>query len=214
MTHLAYEPGSTGLLIIDPYNDFISEGGKLYIYCEETIRALDTVDNMEHVMKACRSAGIRVFIAPHHRWCKGDFLRWKHQPPAQAGASRTQSFAEGTWGGQFHPAFSPQEGDAVAQQHWVSSGFQNTDLDLLLRQSGVEKVIIIGMRANTCVDTTMRYAAELGYHVTLVKDAIAAFSMDEVRVTVEINAPSYASEILSSAEVIARIAGSIQKEER
>lgn len=213
MAHVTYEPGSTGLLIIDPYNDFISEGGKLYPYCEETIKALDTVNNMQSVMNACRAVGIRVFIAPHHRWCKGDFLRWKHQPPAQAGASQTQSFAEGTWGGQFHPAFTPQEGDAVAQQHWVSSGFQNTDLDLLLRQSGVEKVIIIGIRANTCVDTTMRYAAELGYHVTLIKDAIAAFSMEEIRVTVEINAPSYASVILSTEEVIAHINGSALESE-
>lgn len=207
MSDISYEPGLTGLLIVDPYNDFISEGGKLYGYCEATIRRLDTVGNMRRVMNACRKAGIRVFIAPHHRWCEGDFLRWKHQPPAQAGANRAKAFAEGSWGGEFHPDFKPQPGDAVAQQHWLSSGFQNTDLDLLLKQSGVEKVIIVGLRANTCIDTTMRYAAELGYHVTLVTDAIAAFNSEEVRVTVELNAPSYASAILSANEVVARIDG-------
>ena len=148
-----------------------------------------------------------MFIAPHHRWREGDFLRWKHQPPAQAGASSLKAFAEGTWGGSFHPDFEPRPGDAVAQPHWLSSGFQNTDLDLLLRQSGVEKVIIIGLRANTCIDSTMRYAAELGYHVTLVTDAIAAFNSQEVATTVELNAPAYASAILSTEAVIAALEG-------
>ena len=207
MADITYEPAVTGLLIVDPYNDFISEGGKLYPYCEATIKRLDTVENMKRVMQACRAAGIRVFIAPHHRWCEGDFLRWKHQPPAQAGANRAKAFAEGTWGGEFRAEFVPQAGEVVASEHWCSSGFANTDLDLLLRQSGIEKVIIAGLRANTCIDSTMRYAAELGYHVTLVTDAIAAFNSEEVRVTVELNAPAYASATLSTQELIARIGG-------
>lgn len=205
MSDTAYEAGNTGLLIVDPYNDFISEGGKLYGYCEATIKRLDTVENMKRVMAASRNAGIRIFIAPHHRWREGDFLRWKHQPPAMAGAERTKAFAAGTWDGEFHPDFAPQPGDAVAQQHWLSSGFHNTDLDLLLKQSGIEKVIIVGLRANTCIDSTMRYAAELGYHVTLVTDAIAAFNTEEVAVTVNVNAPSYASAILNTDEVVAAL---------
>ncbi|MGN7735402.1 cysteine hydrolase family protein [Ensifer sp. 22564] len=207
MSDAVYEAEATGLLIVDPYNDFISEGGKLYGYCEATIKRLNTVENMKSVMAACRKAGIRVFIAPHHRWCKGDFLRWKHQPPAQMGADRAMVFAEGTWGGEFHPDFKPQQGDAVAQQHWLSSGFHNTDLDLLLKQSGIEKVIVVGLRANTCIDSTMRYAAELGYHVTLVTDAIAAFNSEEVAMTVDVSAPAYASAILSTKEVIAALGG-------
>lgn len=78
----------------------------------------------------------------------------------------------------------------------------------MLRQSGVEKVIIIGLRANTCIDSTMRHAAELGYHVTAVTDAIAAFNTQEVTAAVELNAPAYASAILSTEEVIAALEGS------
>ncbi|MET8331406.1 isochorismatase family protein [Streptomyces sp. NPDC005181] len=37
----------------------------------------------------------------------------------------------------------------------------------------------IGMRANTCIDTTARFAQELGHHVTLIKDAIAAFRRED-----------------------------------
>ncbi|MCQ1574634.1 cysteine hydrolase [Neorhizobium galegae] len=202
-----YEPALTGLVIIDPYNDFISEGGKLYGYCAETIKALDTVEHMKQVLAACRKAGIQVFIAPHHRWREGDFLRWKHVPPSQAAAARIKSFAEGTWGGEFHPDFQPQEGEVVASHHYLSSGFANTDLDLMLHKHGVEKVIVIGLRANTCIESTVRNAAELGYHVTLVKDAVAAFNFDEIRGLVEFNAPSYASAILSTEELLAALPG-------
>lgn len=190
MAETIYEKDLTGLLIVDPYNDFLSEGGKLYGYCEETIKALNTVDNMRQVMLAARAAGIRIFITPHHRWHEGDFSTWEHMPPSQAAAARSRVFAEGSWGGEFHPDFQPKACDIVAQQHWLSSGFASTDLDLQLKRHGVSKVIIIGLRANTCIESTMRHAAELGYEVTLVKDAIAAFNFDEVRAAVELNAPS------------------------
>ncbi len=64
-------------------------------------------------------------------------------------------------------------GELVAQEHWCSSGFANTDLDLLLKKHGVHKLIVIGLIAHTCVEATVRYAAELGYEVTVVRDATA-----------------------------------------
>jgi nicotinamidase-related amidase len=39
--------------------------------------------------------------------------------------------------------------------------------------------MVIGLLANTCIESTGRYAMDLGYHVTLVKDATAAFSKAE-----------------------------------
>lgn len=87
-------------------------------------------------------------------------------PPIGAATARGRIFADGTWGGSFHPDFEPQPGDVVAQEHWLSSGFANTDLDLQLKKHGVRKVIVIGMRANTCIESTVRYAVELGYEVT------------------------------------------------
>ena len=51
--------------------------------------------------------------------------------------------------------------------------FANTDLDHQLKEHGIEKIIIIGMLANTCIESTGRFGMELGYHVTLVKDATA-----------------------------------------
>ncbi|PMZ30115.1 isochorismatase, partial [Pseudomonas sp. GW247-3R2A] len=80
----------------------------------------------------------------------------------------------GTWGGEWHPDFQPQAGDVIVKEHWGGSGFANTDLDYLLKQHGINKVVVVGMLANTCIESTARFAAELGYHVTLVRDATAA----------------------------------------
>src|SRR5215471_8332764 len=52
----------------------------------------------------------------------------------------------------------------------------NTDLDLQLKKHGIHQVIVIGLIAHTCIEATVRYAAELGYQVTLVKDATADYS--------------------------------------
>jgi nicotinamidase-related amidase len=54
------------------------------------------------------------------------------------------------------------------------------DLDVSLRQRGITHLVVIGLLANTCVEVTGRYAAELGDHVTLVKDATAAYSEDRM----------------------------------
>lgn len=205
-TDLDYPSDRTALLIVDPYNDFLSEGGKLFGYCRETLTALDTVEHMRQLRAAARGAGVRMFIAPHHRWCPDDFAGWKHLAPVQAAGARGKVFAEGTWGGEFHPDFQPQEGDVVASMHWMSSGFANTDLDLQLRKHDIDRVIICGLRANTCIEATMRWAAEAGYQVTLVKDAIAAFSLEEVRVAVEVNGPSYAAAIVTTEAVVSRLA--------
>ena len=58
---------------------------------------------------------------------------------------------------------------------------QNTNLDFLLKQ------IVWLSQPNTCIDTTARYAVELGYHTTLIKDGIAAFNWQEIKATIEIN---------------------------
>ena len=88
-----------------------------------------------------------------------------------------------------------------------SSGFANTDLQLHLTRRGISHLVLIGMRANTCIDTTARYAQELGYHVTLNRDAIGAFSALEINATFELFAPTYAQQISTSAEFIKALGG-------
>jgi nicotinamidase-related amidase len=117
-------------------------------------------------------------------------------------AWRSKAFQYGTWGGEFRREFEPQPGEVVASEHWCSSGFANTDLDLQLKKHGIHKLIVIGLIAHTCVEATVRYAAELGYEVTMVKDATADYSDKEMHAALEVNIPNYASAVVTASEIV------------
>jgi ureidoacrylate peracid hydrolase len=202
MTNVTYKKDLTGLVVIDPYNDFISEGGKLWDRLKGVAEANQCVPQMRRVLDAAREADIRVFYALHRRYRPGDYETWKYVAPIQKAAWSRKTFEYGTWGGELRPEFEPQPGDIVAQEHWCSSGFANTDLDLLLKKHGIHQLIVMGLIAHTCVEATVRYGAELGYELTVVKDATASYSDTEMRAALEVNIPNYASAILSTNEVV------------
>ncbi len=103
MTTTTYAADRTALLIVDPYNDFMSEGGKFYEATKETAEAVGFYDNMRKLIPAIRTAGIQVVIVPHHCWREGDYKGWKHMNPTQVRANQSHSFAAGCRGGEFHP---------------------------------------------------------------------------------------------------------------
>jgi ureidoacrylate peracid hydrolase len=202
MGTLTYEKAITALLVIDPYNDFISEGGKLWGRVKRVAEANNCVPHMLQVLNSARDAGLRVFYALHHRYRPGDYETWKYIAPVQKAAWLHKTFEDGTWGGELRREFAPQPGDVVALEHWCSSGFANTDLDLQLKKHGIHKLIVIGLIAHTCVEATVRFAAELGYEVTLVKDATADYSDEEMHAALDVNLPNYASALVTTDEVI------------
>jgi nicotinamidase-related amidase len=201
----SYAADRTALLFVDPYNDFLSDGGKLWPMVADVAVTVRLHDNLRSITAAVRKAGMPVFIVPHHRAEPADFQGWDHPTPYQLGGAKLQVFAKGTWGGEWHPDFAPQPGDTVVKEHWGGSGFANTDLDLLLKQKRISHVILIGLIANTCIETTARFASELGYHVTLVRDATAAFSHEAMHAAHNINAPNFAHAILTTTELVAAI---------
>ena len=146
MTNLKLEPDITGLLVIDPYNDFISEGGKVWDRIKAVAEANQCIPHMSQVLEAVRKADIRVFYALHRRYRAGDYETWKYISPVQKAAWSSKVFGYGTWGGEIRREFQPQAGDIVALEHWGSSGFANTDLDLQLKKHGIHKLIVVAAR--------------------------------------------------------------------
>ena len=199
---MEYDKETTGLLIIDPYNDFISEGGKIWNRIKSVAEANNCIPNMLQVVTTSRKAGLRFFYALHHRYRPGDYETWKYIAPIQKAGLRSKVFEDGTWGGEIRSGFEPHAGDIVAQEHWCSSGFANTDLDLQLKKHGVFQLIVIGLIAHTCVEATVRFAAELGYDVRVVRDAIADYSDVEMHAALDINIPNYASAIVTTNEIV------------
>jgi hypothetical protein len=72
---ISYTRDRTALLFVDPYNDFLSEGGKLWPLIREVATEVRLLANLRTIT----AAGIQVFIVPHRRWEPGDFDNWDHR---------------------------------------------------------------------------------------------------------------------------------------
>ena len=68
------------------------------------------------------------------------------------------------------------------------------------------RLIIIGLIANTCLEATARFGAELGYDVTVVRDATASFSAEEMHAALDINLPNYVNAIVTTREIVSSLA--------
>ncbi len=62
----------TALLVIDPYNDFISEGGKFWPHLKTVAEANNSVPHMLQVLNTARAAKLRVFYPLHRRYRPGE----------------------------------------------------------------------------------------------------------------------------------------------
>jgi ureidoacrylate peracid hydrolase len=164
-------------------------GGKVWDLLKGVAEANNCVPHMLQVLNAARKAKLGVFYALHHRYRPGDYETWKYIAPIQKAAWVHKTFGYGTWGGEIRAEFVPEPSEFVATEHWCSSGFANTDLDLQLKNHGIHQLIVIGLIAHTCVEATVRYAAELGYEVTMVRDATADYSDKGMHAALDINMP-------------------------
>ena len=205
MPNCFYSAETTALLVIDPYNDLMSEGGKLYEATRSVAEDIGFYANLRRLIPAVRAAEILVVIVPHRRWRPDDAQGWRFMSPSHVRAEEAQLLADATWGGTFHAEFGPKPGDVIVQEHWGHDGFSGADLDAQLRRRGLEKIVLVGMGANTSVEGTARRGTELGYHVTLVRDATVAFDHDGMRAAHEVNGPHYANAILTTRELLSQL---------
>ncbi|HET7341342.1 MAG TPA: isochorismatase family protein [Methylomirabilota bacterium] len=83
------------------------------------------------------------------------------------------TFVAGSPAAAIHPDACPEPGEPVLTKHLPGS-FTGTGLEALLRERGVERVLVSGFMTQMCVDTTARQAAHLGFAVTVLADACAA----------------------------------------
>ncbi|KAM0510800.1 hypothetical protein ACHAPE_010531 [Trichoderma viride] len=116
--------------------------------------------------------------------------------------STVHFFAEGSWGAEIYEGLEPDtgNGDVVVSKHWNSNAFWNTDLEYQLRQRDITHLVLAGLTANTCLESTGRAASECGFHVTMLKDATAAFTIELQEVAMELISPLYANEVLTVDE--------------
>ncbi|KFY65258.1 hypothetical protein V496_02716 [Pseudogymnoascus sp. VKM F-4515 (FW-2607)] len=79
-----------------------------------------------------------------------------------------EGFLEGSDATEVHPSIAPIEGDVIITKR--RSAFAGTDLELVLRSLGVEKLVLVGLSTSGAVLSTVRQASDLDYVVTVLSD--------------------------------------------
>lgn len=152
--------GKQALLVIDMLNDFARPGGALY--CGESARAI--IPRIQETARRFRAEGKPViYVCDRHRPDDPEFQVW----PVHC--------VRGTEGAEVVEELRPEPGDHVIPKRRYS-GFFGTDLDLTLRELGVDEVVLTGTCTNICVLYTAADARMRDYKVTVLKDGVATFS--------------------------------------
>jgi len=164
----------TAVVLIEFQNEFCKEGGKLFGDVRDEIVRQDTLNNAVRLLHTARKKGCLVIHCPFvfdETWVQ------QHAVCGIIGdAAKVGTFREGQWGTQFIEELAPAESEPILSGKHALSGFKNTQLGELLEQNAVRNVVIAGFLSNVCVEATARSAYDLGYRVSVVRDATAAMS--------------------------------------
>jgi len=207
-TGILFPRGRTALLVIDPVNDFLSEGGAAWEMTKTTVEKNDVVANLKRVIDGARDEGIPVLFGPM-AYTEEDYADEKLQ--RRTGINRLmfemKMFLAGSWGADFHPELQPKESDIILLPHKGTDVYQ-TDLPEHLQQLGITHLVIAGMTANLCCESTGRHAAEEGYDVTFLSDAIGSEDIPSYEASIRVNYPLIANGVMTVDEFLAAVGSS------
>ena len=192
-------PGHTALLVIDMQNDFCAEGGYIEAIVGKDAAACRAVAApiMDLVAEA-RGAGVPVY------WVRANYeldglpagLRVKFGGRGDGAVC----CAPESWGAEFFEV-APVPGEAIVEKRCYSA-FRGTDLDTRLRTAAVRTVVLAGVQTNICIESTLRDASSLGFHVVVGADCVASHTPDLHEATLK-NAAFVFGDVLSRREIAA-----------
>ena len=202
---ISFPPSRTALLVIDPVNDFLSEGGADWEMTKNTVQMNDVIGHLKLAIDGARSHGIAVLFGPM-AYTEEDYA--SEQLHRRSGVNRymfeKKMFLAGSWGADFHPDLQPREDDLVLLPHKGIDVFE-TDLPDHLQRRGITHLVIAGMTANLCCESTGRHAMEKGYDVTFLSDAIGASAVPAYEAAIRLNFPLIANAVVTVDEFLAAV---------
>jgi nicotinamidase-related amidase len=161
------DPKTTAMIVVDMQNDFVASGAAM-----ETPAARAVVPKLAEALKICRDAGIKIIYTAHvHRRDGSDMGLFDDMHPPIA---NREALVDGTPGVDIYSDVAPAPGEHVIKKHRYS-GFFGTDLDMILREWGVDTVIISGTTTENCCHATARDAMFRNYRVVFLSDATATY---------------------------------------
>jgi len=193
----------TALVIVDPQNDFLSEGGAVWDLVGEDVTQNNVVENLVKLKNAANEAGIPVFYSPHY-YTEYEYKNWKHLNHIDKVMFDRKMFLKGTWGAEFHPDLQPDENTFVLSPHKGLSNFHAGDINIQLRQQDIQNIILAGMSSNLCVESHLRDAIENSYDVIAIKDATAGAGPDSTPSALH-NYGFIATEVTTTDDIVDRL---------
>lgn len=169
----------TALLVVDVQNDFADVAGNLYVTGgDEAVAAVN-----DEVASATGAGATVVYTQDWHPQATPHFEK-------DGGIWPVHCVAD-TWGAELHPALDVVEGAPIVRKGVGGedgySGFtvrepatgveQPTGLETLLRQCGVQQVVVVGLATDYCVKETALDAIRLGFPTTVVTGAVRAVDL-------------------------------------
>ena len=186
---------NTALLLVDIQNDYFP-GGK-----HPLVNPLEAAKKAYELLQCFREHG-------------GKHIHIQHislKPDAAF-------FIKGDSGSDIHDSVAHFEGEPIVYKHYPNS-FRETNLLEMLKEWGIERVVITGMMTHLCVDATARAAADYGFQVLIAEDACATRDLQYGDTIIPANLvhksflaalKSY-GKVMKSDEIIALLAAEIEK---
>ncbi|MDX8469722.1 isochorismatase family cysteine hydrolase [Mesorhizobium sp. VK23B] len=161
------------------------------------------IPNIQKLLEVCRKAGIQVIyprIASLVKDCRDVSIEHKRLNLLAPVNSRESEILD---------EIKPLENEIVLSKG-ASGVFNSTAIDQILRNLGVDTLIITGVNTNYCVETAVRDAGDRGYNVVLVSDACAAMSEEHQRHALEILPAAYCV-VKDTDQVVHEIRGGLRQ---
>jgi ureidoacrylate peracid hydrolase len=198
--HFPIVPMKSALIIVDMQNVFLEEGA-----ARETPSGRAIIPNVKELLEYFREHHLAVvWTRSDHRleFC-GPTLRqrWESLEPEQI----PQRFENRvTHAFRYYSEMgAPTEGEHQVVKHKYDA-FMNTNLDTLLRNAGVDTVIIAGVSTTVCCQSTARGAFERDYKVVFVSDATATRDVEDQESTVRLMSRHF-GRVLSTKELLTEL---------
>jgi nicotinamidase-related amidase len=172
--------GRTALVIIDMQRDFLEPDGFGAALGNDVSRLLAAVGPCREVLAAARDAGLFVIHTREgHRPDLSDAPRLKVErgdPSQRIGAPGPMGriLIRGEPGHDIIEALYPAAGEPVIDKPGKGAFYQ-TDLDLMLRNRGIDTLLVCGVTTEVCVNTTVREANDRGYRCIVLGDCCASY---------------------------------------
>jgi len=173
---LAIDRTRAALIIQDMQNDVIMDGGAwAETGAPQHAKEQNAVENCKRLAEACRKAGIPVI----HVWylVEAGAPGLKLNAPLFEGVKGENALVRGSWGAAPAEGLERQEGDFVVEKMRMS-GWQDTNLETLLRGLERDQVIITGAWTNMSIEHTARTGADKGYFMFVPEDCCSTMNAD------------------------------------